>query len=148
MTTRARPSYAPSCGVLKAPVAHPAIGGAPELTMAHYQSYPVLFAHHELGAGSLVAQAVGDLAAALEARGLTVTAARHRGGRRACLPRRPVRSRSSWLLMRSSRGSGVRDARRHCHGEPVRLAYSGSTSNSSLEVAATKSTLDSTSVFG
>ncbi len=44
--------------------------------MEHYENYPVLLAHHELGTGSVTATAVGDLAAALEARELTVTLAR------------------------------------------------------------------------
>ena len=44
--------------------------------MEHYENYPVLVAHHELGTDSVIAASVGDLAAALEERGLSVTLAR------------------------------------------------------------------------
>ena len=44
--------------------------------MEHYENYPVLLAHHALGNGSVIAAAVDDLAAAIEARGLTVALAR------------------------------------------------------------------------
>jgi len=44
--------------------------------MEHYESYPVLVAHHELGTGSTVDRAVTDLVEALEARHLTVTLAK------------------------------------------------------------------------
>ena len=44
--------------------------------MEHYENYPVLLAHQELGTDSVVAGAVGELAAALQARGLNVELAR------------------------------------------------------------------------
>jgi hypothetical protein len=44
--------------------------------MEHYESYPVLVAHHEIGTGSTVDWALSDLVEALEARHLTVTLAK------------------------------------------------------------------------